>query len=42
MSLAKCIKWDASGGKSGSAFVKTKGKIRHRRMKIAVILNALY
>ncbi|CAK5280385.1 unnamed protein product [Mycena citricolor] len=23
-SLARCIKWDASGGKSGSAFLKTK------------------
>lgn len=26
MSLASCIKWDSSGGKSGSAFLKTKGK----------------
>jgi 1-phosphatidylinositol-3-phosphate 5-kinase len=25
MSLASCIKWDSSGGKSGSAFLKTKG-----------------
>ncbi|KAG2206732.1 hypothetical protein INT47_003674, partial [Mucor saturninus] len=24
MSLASCIKWDSSGGKSGSAFLKTK------------------
>lgn len=24
-SLARCIKWDASGGKSGSAFLKTRG-----------------
>ncbi|KAG1149379.1 hypothetical protein G6F37_002529 [Rhizopus arrhizus] len=24
MSLANCIKWDSSGGKSGSAFLKTK------------------
>lgn len=25
-SLARCVKWDASGGKSGSAFLKTRGK----------------
>jgi 1-phosphatidylinositol-3-phosphate 5-kinase len=25
-SLARCIKWDASGGKSGSGFLKTRGK----------------
>lgn len=25
-SLARCLKWDASGGKSGSAFLKTRGK----------------
>lgn len=24
-SLARCLKWDASGGKSGSAFLKTRG-----------------
>lgn len=24
-SLARCLKWDASGGKSGSAFLKTLG-----------------
>lgn len=24
-SLARCVKWDNSGGKSGSAFLKTKG-----------------
>jgi 1-phosphatidylinositol-3-phosphate 5-kinase len=24
-SLARCIKWDARGGKSGSAFLKTRG-----------------
>jgi 1-phosphatidylinositol-3-phosphate 5-kinase len=24
-SLARCVKWDASGGKSGSAFLKTLG-----------------
>jgi 1-phosphatidylinositol-3-phosphate 5-kinase len=24
-SLARCIKWNASGGKSGSAFLKTRG-----------------
>ncbi len=26
-SLARCLKWDSSGGKSGSAFLKTKGKV---------------
>lgn len=26
-SLARCIKWDAVGGKSGSAFLKTKGRV---------------
>ena len=25
-SLSRCISWDASGGKSGSAFLKTRGK----------------
>ena len=25
-SLARCVKWDASGGKSGSAFLKTRGE----------------
>ena len=25
-SLSRCVKWNASGGKSGSAFLKTKGK----------------
>ena len=25
-SLARCIKWNAGGGKSGSAFLKTRGK----------------
>jgi 1-phosphatidylinositol-3-phosphate 5-kinase len=25
-SLARCIKWDASGGKSGSGFLKTRGQ----------------
>ena len=25
-SLARCIKFDSSGGKSGSAFLKTKGE----------------
>ena len=24
-SLARCVKWDSSGGKSGSAFLKTQG-----------------
>jgi len=26
-SLSRCFKWNASGGKSGSAFLKTRGKI---------------
>ena len=26
-SLARCFKWDASGGKSGSAFLKTRGSL---------------
>lgn len=25
-SLARCVKWKANGGKSGSAFLKTRGK----------------
>jgi len=25
-SLARCVKWESSGGKSGSAFLKTKGE----------------
>jgi hypothetical protein len=25
-SLSRCVKWNASGGKSGSAFLKTRGK----------------
>lgn len=25
-SLARCIKWNAKGGKSGSGFLKTQGK----------------
>lgn len=31
MSLASCIKWDSSGGKSGSAFLKTKGNIKAKQ-----------
>lgn len=27
-SLARCVKWDASGGKSGSAFLKTLGQFQ--------------
>ncbi len=27
-SLARCMKWEATGGKSGSAFLKTRGKFR--------------
>jgi 1-phosphatidylinositol-3-phosphate 5-kinase len=29
-SVARCVKWDASGGKSGSAFLKTRGERRIR------------
>lgn len=29
-SLSRCIKWNASGGKSGSAFLKTRGMIQGR------------
>ena len=30
-SLARCVKWNASGGKSGSAFLKTLGnELEHR------------
>lgn len=28
-SLARCVQWDASGGKSGSAFLKTRGRLHH-------------
>jgi 1-phosphatidylinositol-3-phosphate 5-kinase len=31
-SLARCAKFDASGGKSGSAFLKTKGELAKRRL----------
>jgi hypothetical protein len=27
-SLSRCVKWNVSGGKSGSAFLKTQGKHR--------------
>lgn len=30
-SLARCVKWDANGGKSGSAFLKTRGMFASRR-----------
>lgn len=26
-SMARCVKWDAAGGKSGSAFLKTSGEL---------------
>jgi 1-phosphatidylinositol-3-phosphate 5-kinase len=26
-SLARCVKWKAGGGKSGSAFLKTQGEV---------------
>lgn len=27
-SLSRCVKWNANGGKSGSAFLKTRGWVR--------------
>lgn len=33
-SLARCIKWNAGGGKSGSAFLKTRGKYRDMQQTI--------
>lgn len=38
-SLARCVKWNASGGKSGSAFLKTQGA-RSRSSRSAVPANA--
>jgi len=32
-SLARCVKWNASGGKSGSAFLKTLGNEKDRRIR---------
>ena len=33
-SLARCVKWDASGGKSGSAFLKTLGNEKSMAPKV--------
>lgn len=30
-SLARCVKWNATGGKSGSAFLKTRGMLSRSR-----------
>ena len=38
-SLARCIKWNASGGKSGSAFLKTKGTFIAANTRIHFIHN---
>jgi 1-phosphatidylinositol-3-phosphate 5-kinase len=35
MSLASCIKWDSSGGKSGSAFLKMKGILKNWKRILA-------
>ena len=32
-SLSRCVKWNASGGKSGSAFLKTQGKLFSKNYK---------
>jgi 1-phosphatidylinositol-3-phosphate 5-kinase len=37
-SLARCFKWDASGGKSGSAFLKTRGEFICRLHAHSLIL----
>lgn len=39
LSLASCIKWDAVGGKSGSAFLKTKGKMGGRTGSVHALLT---
>lgn len=33
-SLARCVKFDASGGKSGSAFLKTLGMLSYDRRRV--------
>ena len=38
-SLARCIKFDSSGGKSGSAFLKTKGKIEGNGRQFTITLT---
>jgi hypothetical protein len=38
-SLARCIKFDSSGGKSGSAFLKTKGKMENDERQFTTKLN---
>jgi hypothetical protein len=40
-SLARCVKWNASGGKSGSAFLKTLGKKKRKRLA-DVLMRAHY
>ncbi|KAI0785293.1 hypothetical protein BC629DRAFT_1582350 [Irpex lacteus] len=40
-SLARCVKWDASGGKSGSAFLKTL-QGRAMQMNLMVMENLFY
>ena len=40
-SLARCVKWNASGGKSGSAFLKTQGEHNSYFRYLILILTAL-
>lgn len=39
-SLARCVKWNASGGKSGSVFLKTLGALR--RLSTHILLTNEY
>lgn len=41
-SLARCVKWNASGGKSGSAFLKTRGMRRLCKLWIDGLVEAEY
>lgn len=41
-SLARCHKWDAQGGKSGSAFLKTKGTFKPKRLYPQIETDGLY
>jgi 1-phosphatidylinositol-3-phosphate 5-kinase len=41
-SLARCIKWNASGGKSGSAFLKTRGEYIYIYLEKAILFPSDY
>lgn len=41
-SLARCIQFDASGGKSGSAFLKSRGKVLARSFAMCINFICLY